>query len=71
MDALTKRELASDDRLRHISGASLGVSSQDIAGISDKDWRGGILHWVATKRDGQRFKCESGAGSGICTPYTP
>lgn len=68
-DALARRELSNDDRLRHISAASLGVGSQAIADISDRDWRGGILHWVAITRDGQRFNCESGAGTAICTPY--
>lgn len=69
ISALQRRELAGDDRLRHISASSLNISSDDIASISDKNWRGSILHWVVTHRNGRRFRCEAGAGSGNCTPF--
>lgn len=69
-NALARREQASDARLRHITAASVSLSSDDITSISDKDWRGGILHWVAAINDGRRFRCESGAGTAICTPLT-
>ncbi|HEY6815854.1 MAG TPA: hypothetical protein VI168_09980 [Croceibacterium sp.] len=67
-EALSKREMADDDRLRHISAASLGISSTDLATISGKDWRGDILYWVATDVDGRRFRCEYGAGTAHCVP---
>lgn len=69
-DALMRREQMGDARLRHISAAALGVGSGDITTITDKDWRDGILHWNVVRRDGQRFQCESGAGTAICTPRT-
>ena len=69
--AISKKAQAGDDRLRYVTGASLGVSSVDIASISEKDWKGDILYWVATHRNGNRFRCEQAAGTAHCTPYTP
>jgi len=69
--ALTRRDLADDSRLRHLTAASLEMSSDDIPTISDKDWRGDVLHWIATTRTGDRFRCESGHGSALCTPVRP
>lgn len=63
--------LANDDRLRHLSAASIGTSSHDIATIGEKDWRRDILHWVATTRDGRWLRCEAGTGSAICSPHLP
>ena len=69
--ALTRRELADDNRLRHVTAASLQMSSEDIPTISDKEWHGDVLHWIATTRTGDRFRCEAGHGSGFCTPVRP
>ena len=71
MSALQRRQMGSDDRLRSITAGSVGSSADDITTISDKHWRGGVVHWVATTRNGQRFRCEWGIANGNCTPFTP
>jgi len=70
-DALARRAQSGDDRLKHITAASLQISSADIATVGEKDRRGGILHWVAIRTNGETFRCEEGAGTAICSPLMP
>lgn len=63
-----RRYAAREDRLRRISAETLNIGVAEIRDISGREWRGGMLHWVATTRAGQRYRCESGAERAACTP---
>ena len=69
MSALQRRQMGSDDQLRSVTAGRLGISADDITAISDKHWRHGVVHWVATNRSGQRFSCEWGTANGTCAPF--